>query len=71
MKTLVTPKLAKILKGIGMTQQELSNLSGVPQGSISRFDKNTRHDDVHLFAISKILGIVVAELFEVEYIDES
>lgn len=45
---------------------ELSQLSGIPQGSISRFDKNTRHEDAHLFAIAKALGLNIEELFEIE-----
>jgi len=61
----VTPRLSEILKGRGMTQTELSTLSGVPQGSISRFDKNSRHDDVHLFAIAAALNVTVEELFRV------
>ncbi|MCG7410556.1 helix-turn-helix domain-containing protein [Paenibacillus sp. ACRRX] len=49
-----------------MTQMELSDLSGVPQGSISRFDKNSRHDDVHLFAIARALGVTIESLFKVK-----
>lgn len=62
----VTPRLGEILKVRGITQTELSTLSGVPQGTISRFDKNNRHEAAHLFAISRALGLTVEELFTVE-----
>jgi hypothetical protein len=44
---------------------QLSEMSGVPQGSISRFDRNDRHADVHVFAIAKALDVKVEDLFEV------
>lgn len=62
---VVTPRLGAILKERGLTQTELSSMSGVPQGSISRFDKNNRHEDAHLFAIARALGISVEDLFTV------
>jgi hypothetical protein len=43
----------------------LSEKSGVPQGSISRFDKNSRHEASHLFSIARALGVSVEDLFEV------
>lgn len=67
--TKVSPNLMAILKQRGITQQELSGKSGVPQGSISRFDKNTRHEASHLFSISKALGIPIEQLFIVEQED--
>ncbi|WP_275444823.1 helix-turn-helix transcriptional regulator [Paenibacillus sp. ACRRX] len=63
---IVIPRLGEILSERGMTQMELSDLSGVPQGSISRFDKNSRHDDVHLFAIARALGVTIESLFKVK-----
>jgi transcriptional regulator with XRE-family HTH domain len=62
----VRPKLTSILKERGMTQMELSEISGVPQGSISRFDNNSRHEASHLFSISKALGISIEDLFDRE-----
>jgi transcriptional regulator with XRE-family HTH domain len=61
----IKPKLMAILKERGLTQKQLSEMSGVPQGSISRFDRNDRHVDAHLFAISKALDVRVEDLFEV------
>jgi transcriptional regulator with XRE-family HTH domain len=61
----VTPRLTEILKERGITQVQLSQMSGVPQGSISRFDKNNRHEDAHLFAIARALGVKVDDLFTV------
>lgn len=61
----VKPILMRILKDRGMTQMELSELSGVPQGTISRFDKNDRFQILHLFNISMALGVNIEDLFEV------
>lgn len=62
----VRPNLMPLLKKIGWTQQVLSEKSGVPQGSISRFDKNTRHEASHLFSIAMALGVSIEQLFIVE-----
>ncbi|AIQ70390.1 helix-turn-helix domain-containing protein [Paenibacillus graminis] len=59
----VKPNLMPLLKELGLTQMQLSEKSGVPQGSISRFDKNTRHEANHLFAISEALGVPIEKLF--------
>ncbi len=61
--TNVRPRLNEILKERNITQMQLAEMSGVPQGSISRFDKNERHVDWHMFAIAKALGISVSDLF--------
>lgn len=62
----VKPRLNTLLKERGITQQQLSDMTAVPQGSISRFDKNERHVDWHLFAIARALDVNVEDLFEVE-----
>jgi transcriptional regulator with XRE-family HTH domain len=62
---IVKPKLMALLKERNLTQMQLSEMSGVPQGSISRFDRNDRHADVHVFAIAKALDVKVEDLFEV------
>jgi putative transcriptional regulator len=62
---IVKPKLMAILKERSLTQTQLSEMSGVPQGSISRFDRNDRHVDAHVFAIAKALDVRVEDLFEV------
>ncbi|CCC85722.1 MULTISPECIES: helix-turn-helix domain-containing protein [Paenibacillus] len=59
----VRPNLTNILKERDMTQNQLSELSGVPQASISRFDKNERHEANILFSISKALNISIEDLF--------
>ena len=69
MEYLVIPILGKILKDRNMTQTQLSNLTGIPQGTISKFDRNKQHQDVHLIAISKALDLTIEELFEVRSID--
>jgi transcriptional regulator with XRE-family HTH domain len=62
---IVKPKLMALLKERNITQMQLSEMTGVPQGSISRFDRNDRHVDAHVFAIAKALDIRVEDLFEV------
>ncbi len=62
---IVKPRLSEILKERGITQSQLAQQANIPQGSISRFDKNERHSDAHLFAISRALGVSIEELFEV------
>lgn len=67
MKLTIKPRLLSILKERGITQTQLSDMSGVPQGSISRFDRNESHVDAHVFAIAKALDVKVEDLFEVTY----
>lgn len=69
MKVKVTPILSKLMKERQVTQSALSSLTGVPQGSISRFDKNERHVDWHVFAIAKALDVSIEDLFllEIDY----
>lgn len=66
MEYVVTPKLMKILKERKLTQLQLSEMSGVNQSAISRFDKNKQHLDTHLVAISKALNISIEDLFEID-----
>jgi transcriptional regulator with XRE-family HTH domain len=66
MNITVTPQLTKILAQRGLTQTQLSVMSGVPQGSISRFDKNSRHEAAHLFAIARALNVAIEDLFALE-----
>jgi transcriptional regulator with XRE-family HTH domain len=65
-KYKVIPRLNEILKERKMTQMELSQLTGIPQGTISRFDRNKQHYDEHLVLISKALGISIEDLFHIE-----
>lgn len=60
----VKPKLGKILKECGITQMELAHMSGVTQGSISRFDQNSRHQASHLFSVASVLNLKIEDLFE-------
>lgn len=61
----VTPQLRKILADRKMTQLELSEISGIPQSAISRFDTNKQHSDLHLVAISKALQVSIEDLFHI------
>ncbi|MDO3660173.1 XRE family transcriptional regulator [Bacillus sp. C28GYM-DRY-1] len=54
------------MKAKGWTQVRLYEASGVPQGSISRFDKSSRHEDWHVFSIDKALEVEVEELYEIK-----
>ncbi|MEK3787588.1 helix-turn-helix domain-containing protein [Paenibacillus sp. FSL K6-1230] len=62
----VKPNLMALLKDKDMTQLQLSELTGIPQGSLSRFDKNSRHESAHLFKIARALGVSIEDLFVVE-----
>jgi DNA-binding Xre family transcriptional regulator len=59
----VKPILLKILKERDMTQNELANISGVPQSAISRFDVSESHDFSNVFAIAGSLGLNIEDLF--------
>lgn len=61
----VKPKLHEILRQKGMSQMDLSELTGIPQGTISRFDRNDRHDASYLFTIAKALEISIEDLFRI------
>lgn len=61
----VKPRLMDILKMRQMTQMKLSELSKVPQGSISRFDSRKNHDANHVFSIAHALNLNVEDLFEI------
>lgn len=69
MEYKITPRLNEILKERKMTQIELSQLTGIPQGTISRFDRNKQHYDEHLVLISKALGISIEDLFHIEKVE--
>lgn len=61
----VTPKLGKILKERVITQQQLAQMTGITQASISRFDRNKQHMDLHLVLISKALNLNIEDLFDI------
>lgn len=61
----VTPRLGEILKEKKITQSKLAEMTGINQGTISRFDKNSQHLDVHLVSISRALDIQIEELFHI------
>ncbi|MNW36765.1 helix-turn-helix protein [compost metagenome] len=65
----VKPNLIALLKERGMTQQQLSELSGVPQSAISRFDTNKQHSDIHLFSIARALNVKIEDIFVVSELD--
>ncbi|WP_082247429.1 helix-turn-helix domain-containing protein [Bacillus haynesii] len=60
------PRLNEILDERGISQLKLSQITGISQSAINRFDRNKQHLDNHLFIISRVLGITIEELFEVE-----
>jgi len=61
----VKPVLARLLKERGMTQRELSEKTGIPEGTISRFDKNDRVVIKYMYLIADALDVSIADLFEV------
>lgn len=62
----VRPRLKELMKADGWTQTRLSEASGVPQGSISRFDSNGRHEDWQVVAIMRAGGWKYEDLFEID-----
>ncbi|WP_394557410.1 helix-turn-helix domain-containing protein [Priestia aryabhattai] len=62
----VRPRLKELMKEKGITQAVLSEMTGIPQPSISRFDRNIQHLDWHVFTIAKALEVTVEDLFEIE-----
>ena len=69
-KYKATPILGEIMNEKNITQVQLSDMSGVPQGSISRFDKNSRHEAAHLFSIARALNMPIEALFEVRKVEQ-
>lgn len=59
------PKLGEILTSRGMTQSEFADRLGLPQGTISRFDRVTQHRDAYELLIAHELGITINELYNV------
>ncbi|MCG7317666.1 helix-turn-helix domain-containing protein [Brevibacillus laterosporus] len=65
MSVTITPKLNQLLKQREITQTQFSKLTGIPQGTISRFDKNSRFEISHLYTISNALEVKIEDLFEI------
>ena len=61
---IVKPRLNELLKERKITQMQLSEMTGISQGAISRFDRNKQHIDVHLFMIADVLNVTIEELFD-------
>ncbi|GGE28793.1 hypothetical protein GCM10011571_33640 [Marinithermofilum abyssi] len=61
-------KIGQIMKEAGLTQLELSQKSGVPQGAISRYSREDKRENFNipnLFALRDALGLkCLDELFE-------
>jgi len=66
----VTPKLNKILKERDITQTQLSQMTGIPQGTISRFDRSRQHMMSNIVTIAKALDLAVEDLFDIEEQEE-
>ncbi|SDY88536.1 helix-turn-helix domain-containing protein [Thermoactinomyces sp. DSM 45892] len=71
-KVTTKPILGAVLKARGLNQDELAAAAGIPQGTISRFDKLERHTDEHIAAITAILECKYEDLFQthIEYEEE-
>jgi transcriptional regulator with XRE-family HTH domain len=65
MKLTAKPKLNKILKERNLTQTIVAEISGVPQTTVSRFDRASLHTMSHVFAIAKALDLKAEDLFEI------
>ncbi|SFJ65889.1 hypothetical protein [Thermoflavimicrobium dichotomicum] len=61
------PRLKKLLKQIDKTQKWLSEITGINEATLSRFDSQRRHEYMHLFLIKEALGLkCIDELYEEE-----
>lgn len=60
------PRLNEILKERNLTQLEFSEMSGLPQGTISRFDKTQNFNYENLLIAANTLGIPERDLFRTE-----
>lgn len=65
-KYTATPKMTVLRKEQGLTGEDLAELSGVTQATISRFDRQIRYDINVLISLSRALGVTIEELFTVE-----
>ena len=61
----VRPRLNEVRNRLGLTQERVAELTGIPQASISRFDKSRMHVDAHIFAILMNLNLKYEDLFEI------
>jgi transcriptional regulator with XRE-family HTH domain len=50
-------RLKELRKEKGLTQMQLSILSGVPQNQISRFEKGSKMNEDHIILLCKALNI--------------
>lgn len=66
MKIRVTPALERARKDAGLTQAELAEKAGVPQASVSRFDRASQGNYANLIAIARALNVPVEALFIIE-----
>lgn len=58
-------KISQLRKTKGLSQQELSRLSGVSQTYISKLEDNQRQPTIgKVISLSKALGVTVADLLE-------
>jgi transcriptional regulator with XRE-family HTH domain len=71
MPTVAKGRLRELIKERGMTQVELSEKTGIPQGTISRFDRNNRHEATHLLALSHFFNVCINDLFDEQNEDGS
>lgn len=69
----VKPRLIKLInerKKIdpSFNQRKLASISGLTEGTISRFDRQSRYDISNLFTIADALGVKIEDLFEINNI---
>jgi transcriptional regulator with XRE-family HTH domain len=50
-------RLKELRKDRGLTQIELSILTGIPQNQISRFEKGSKMNEDHIISLSKFFKV--------------
>lgn len=65
-KFKAVPRLNEILKERGLTQLEFSEMSGLLQGTVSRFDKTQNFNFENLLTAAHALDLSIEELFSIQ-----
>lgn len=63
----IRPRINKLTLKFGYSQTKLSEISGVPQSTLSRFDRAERHVDWHLFTLANAFNCRLEDLFEYKH----
>jgi transcriptional regulator with XRE-family HTH domain len=68
---MIVPRLKEIIQEKRQTdpsfnQRKLASISGLTEGTISRFDRQSRYEIANLFKVASALDVKIEDLFRVE-----